>query len=44
MHGDRLADDETIVDELADGLAGVCSGNRWVGQLVISPCTSVSYF
>ena len=23
MHGDGLADDETIVDELADGLSGV---------------------
>ena len=24
MHGDRLADDEAIVDEFADGLSGVC--------------------
>lgn len=27
MHGDWLADDEAIGDELADGLAGVCVGD-----------------
>jgi hypothetical protein len=27
VHGDRLADDETIADELADGLAGVGVGD-----------------
>lgn len=27
MHGDGLADDEAILDELADGLAGVCVGD-----------------
>lgn len=27
MHGDGLADDEAILDELADGLAGVGVGN-----------------
>lgn len=27
VHGDRLADDEAIGDELADRLAGVCVGD-----------------
>lgn len=27
MHCDGLADDEAIVDELADGLTGVCVGD-----------------
>ena len=27
VHGDGLADDEAILDELADGLAGVCVGD-----------------
>jgi len=27
VHGDRLADDEAILDELADGLAGVGVGD-----------------
>jgi len=27
VHGDWLADDEAIGDELADGLAGVCVGD-----------------
>lgn len=32
MHGDRLADDEAIADELADGLAGVGVGD--LGHLI----------
>ena len=27
VHGDGLADDEAILDELADSLAGVCVGD-----------------
>ena len=27
VHGDRLADDEAIGDQLADGLTGVCVGD-----------------
>lgn len=27
MHGDGLADDEAIGNELADGLAGICVGD-----------------
>lgn len=41
MHGDGLADDEAILDELADGLAGVGVGNL-AGLVGVEPDLALS--
>lgn len=41
MHGDGLADDEAILDELADGLAGVGVGNL-TGLVGVEPDLALS--
>lgn len=41
MHGDGLADDEAILDELADGLAGVGVGD-FAGLVGVKPDLALS--
>jgi hypothetical protein len=41
VHGDGLADDEAILDELADGLAGVGVGNL-TGLVGVEPDLALS--